>query len=185
MEAEVVTDPEIVSVFYRQFQMAMRSKGLTPEFGIERPRALFEHLHAADRLFAVWVKYDGKVIASAFYPHDGQTMYFWEGGYDPQYLHASPNEFLHWTAMKAAIARGISTFNIGGAPNPSRFTQKFGGTLIPHIVYERSLARSFNPVLSSYRQSCQLARRLLQIVPRIFAGLSWIISDTWVLLATY
>ena len=61
------------------------------------------------------------------YPHDDQTMYFWDSGYDPAYLHLSPNELLHWTAMKERIARGLSHLNIGGAPRPRLFTRKFGG----------------------------------------------------------
>jgi len=149
--AETVSDPEIVPVFHRQFEMALASKGLSLEYGIDRPRALYDHLHKADRLISVWVKSQGEVIASAFYPHDGQTMYFWDAGYNPQFTHLSPNELLHWTAIKAAVARGIQVFNIGGAPKPSLFTQKFGGRLVPHVIYERTFARTFKQARDIYR----------------------------------
>ena len=150
--AEIVNDPDIVNVFHRQFAMTLSNKGLSLEYDIDRPRALFDHLHKADRLIPVWVKYQDKVIASAFYPHDGRTMYFWDAGYEPEFTQLSPNELLHWAAIKAAAERGIEVFNIGGAPRPSLFTQKFGGRLVPYVVYERTFDRSFKQGREIYRR---------------------------------
>jgi hypothetical protein len=49
--------------------------------------------------------------------------------------------------MREAIARRIPVFNIGGAPAPSRFTQKFGGEDVPYNRYRRN----FIPFLETAR----------------------------------
>jgi Acetyltransferase (GNAT) domain len=154
---ELTSDPVIVSLFYRHFTMVLNQKGIAPPYGIERPYFLFQHLSDDDKLFAVRVRYRDKVIASAFYPHDDFSMYYWDSGYNPEFVHLSPNELLHWTAIKAAIDRGIKTFIIGGAPNPSRFSQKFGGELVPYIIYEKSFKPVFNSIRHAYNRFRTLA----------------------------
>ncbi|HEV8441209.1 MAG TPA: GNAT family N-acetyltransferase [Methylomirabilota bacterium] len=153
--AEATADPTVVEHFYAYFREVLTRKGLTPLYDIERPRALMACLARRDRLFAVWVKHEGTVIGAGFYPHDDRAMYHWNSASDPARLHLCPNELLHWTAMKLAISRGISTFNIGGEPLPSRFSQKFGGRLIPYRAYRKS----FVPLLEA-------ARRLYHLVDR-------------------
>lgn len=152
--AEPTNDPVFAAYFYHFFMKVLAGKGRLPAYDIEFPRALMASLIPADRLFAVWAKYQGEVIGAAFYAHDERAMYYLDGASDPDYLHLSPNELLHWTAMKLAIRRGIPLFNIGGAPAPSRFTQKFGGGLVPFNVYRKS----FVPFLDTARQLYALRR---------------------------
>ena len=113
---------------------------------------LRQHLSEADRLFVISVKYRGEVIATALYPHDQRCVYYWDGAYNPEYTHFSPNEMLHWTAMKLAIARGIGSFHIGGEPAPSRFSRKFGGDAVPYYIYQKQLF----PMVEQCRRVYQL-----------------------------
>jgi hypothetical protein len=53
---------------------------------------------------------------------------------------------MHWTAMREAIASRIEVFRSGGAPQPSRFTQKFGGNLVPYVIYEKSYNAAYSSV---------------------------------------
>ncbi len=147
LEAEITDDSAIVDAFYSYLTLVLRRKGRWPQYGIERPRSLMACLSPADRLFSVRVKYQGRVIGVAFYPHDDRSMYYWDGASDPAHLELCPNELLHWTAMREAIRRGIPLFNIGGGPLPSRFTRKFGGEDVPYHSYRRN----FVPFLETAR----------------------------------
>jgi hypothetical protein len=147
LEAELAQDGTIVAEFYRFMTLALERKGLRPDYGIERPRSLMACLTPADRLISVRVRFQGSVIGAAFYPHDTQSMYYWDGASDLAHLELCPNELLHWTAMKEAIRRGIALFNIGGGPVPSRFTRKFGGAEVPYHSYRRN----FIPFLETAR----------------------------------
>jgi hypothetical protein len=149
--AEITSDSAIVSQFYGQFVSVLRSKNIPVPYALERPAALFHHLQPANRLFAVRVFHCDRVVATGLFPNDDRAMYYWDGGYDSTFLHLSPNELLHWTAIKAAIARGIPTFEIGGAPQPSRFVQKFGGALVPYVTAERGFAPLFSMARTVYR----------------------------------
>jgi hypothetical protein len=150
--AELSTDPDAVKWFYARYVQLLRSKHLTPEYSEQTPILLRQHLSEADRLFIISVKYRGEVIATALYPHDQRCMYYWDGAYNPAYTHFSPNEMLHWTAMKLAIARGIGSFHIGGEPAPSRFSQKFGGDAVPYHIYQKQLF----PMVEQCRRVYQL-----------------------------
>jgi len=147
LEAEITVDASIVDDFYRFMTLALERKGRSPQYGIERPRSLMACLTPADQLICVRVRYQGRVIGAALYPHDEHAMYYWDGASDLAYLELCPNELLHWTAMKEAIRRGIPLFNIGGGPVPSRFTQKFGGGEVPYNRYRRN----FIPFLETAR----------------------------------
>jgi hypothetical protein len=146
LEGEVTTDPGVVDEFYDLFVRTMEWKRVAPEYDVERPRALFRHLMPANQLLAIRVKHRGKVIAAGFYPHDDSAMYLWDDAYDPEQLDSSPNELMRWTAIRAAIASGLRVFRPGGAPLPSRMAQKFGGVLVPYVIYEKIYNIAYPPV---------------------------------------
>jgi hypothetical protein len=137
LEGEVTSDPGVVDEFCELFVRSMQWKGIAPEYDAERPRTLFRHLMPTKRLLAVRVRHQGRVIAAGLYPHDEYAMYIWDEGYDPEHIELSPNDLLRWTAIRAAIASGLRAFRAGGAPRPSRFAQKFGGDLVPYVIYEK------------------------------------------------
>lgn len=136
--AERTLDPSIADHFYHVYSEVLRSKGKAPPFHLDRVRALLSLVGGGDCLFAIWAKHQGRVIGAGFYAHDDHGMYFLDGASDPNSLHLCPNEMLHWTAIRTAIAHGIDRFYIGGGPVPSRFTQKFTGYLLPQNTYDRT-----------------------------------------------
>jgi len=143
---EMTDDPSIVDHYYGQFREVYAKQGMIVPFGKDRPRSLFDHLLLADRVFPVWVKYKGTVIASGLFPHDARCVYFWGAASWLHYQHLCPNELLHWTVMKLAIARGIPLFDMCGGT--SQFKNKFGGSDIPASRYSRSTL----PLLRAARQ---------------------------------
>lgn len=149
LTVELATDLGFVEEFYKSFATLLACKGKSPGYDIDYLRQLFVHLAGADRLFSLRVRHEGRVIGTAFYPHDERTMYFGDAAYEVESLPLCPNNMLHWAAMQMAIERSILSFNMGGDPQPSRFTRKFGGTLQPVIRYHRS----FVPLLYQARRA--------------------------------
>ena len=152
---EPATDPGFVDEFYSLFRRVLATKGRQPDYSIEQARNLFHHLGRGDRLFALRVKHQGQVIGTGLYPHDDRALYYWDAACNPDSLPLCPNNLLHWTAMKMAIERGIPQFDMGGGPQPSRFTQKFGGGLQPVSRYRKS----FVPLLGEVQNAYQILKQ--------------------------
>ena len=148
--AEEADDPAAVEGFYRLFVRVLTDKGSKPTYSLATAQALFHRLHSADRLFVIRVKHRDRLIAAGFYPHDDRAMYYLDGAYEADCLDLCPNNLMHWTAMRMAIARGIPSFNMGGGPRPSRFTQKFGGSLQPYLTYHKSFMPFFDQARQVY-----------------------------------
>jgi hypothetical protein len=156
LTTEVTDDPAIADHFFRSYSDGLTRKGLKPSSGQgpEAPRLLLNHLAPTDRVFSIGVKYDGRIIGAGFYPHDERAMYFWDGASDSAFLHMSPNELLHWTAIQLAVARGIPVFKMSGGlmpQPPNRFIEKFGGESRQFTVYRKSLVPLLAPVRRAYR----------------------------------
>jgi len=135
--AEIADDPSIVEYFYTQLCDVMRRKGTPPPYGIERPRLLYQHLLPADRLFPVWVKHGKRVIAAGLFPHDSRCVYYWDAAWSIADSKLYPNELLHWSVIRLAIARRIPLYNMYGGSNV--FKRKFGGTDTPYRRYRIAL----------------------------------------------
>jgi hypothetical protein len=155
LRAEVTDDPRVVDVFHSQFTGVLRRKRLPVPYSLAAARSLFRHLIPADMLFAIQVKFEGRVIATGLYPHDERALYHLDSGYDPNYLHLAANGLLHWTAIKLAITRGIPLFRMSSGRS-SRFTQQFGGAEAPYVVYRQSLA----PFAESARAAYVVGRNI-------------------------
>lgn len=163
--AEMTDDPSIIDHYYAQLSEVYAKQGLTVPFSKDRPRSLFDHLLPADRIFPVWIKNQGTVIATGLFPYDARCVYFWGAASWLQYRHLCPNELLHWTVMRLGIARGIPLYNMCGGT--SRFKDKFGGSDVPYNHYSRSTL----PFLRTARQVYRSAHFLkLKILGRLRAS---------------
>jgi len=150
LAAEVTTDPGVADEFFAQLGEVFSKQGLAPPYGIERPRSLFRHLMAADRLLAVRVRHDQEVVAAGLFPHDGRCIYFWGAGSWLKSQHLCPNELLHWTVIRHAVELGIPTYDMCGGG--SQFKAKFGGSDVPYHLYSRSLLPLLSPARRAYRR---------------------------------
>jgi hypothetical protein len=145
--AEVVTDPGIVAQFFEQFVEVYAKQGLAVPYGVERPQSLFTALMSAGRLLPIRVRNGDDVIAAGLFPFDERCVYFWGAASWLRAQALCPNELLHWTVMREAIARKIPQYNMCGGNN--QFKDKFGGTDIPFNHY----TRSFLPLLPQARRA--------------------------------
>jgi hypothetical protein len=162
LRAEMTEDPAIVDVFYSQFTSVLKRRRVAVPYSLATLRSLFRHLVPADRLFAIQVKHQDRVVATGLYPHDERALYYLDSGYDPAYMHLASNELLHWTAIKLAVARGIPMFRIASGRS-SRFTQKFGGTVAPYLIYRQS----FVPLVETARAAYLVGRRIAREARRV------------------
>ena len=148
--AETTDDPRIVDHFMEQYAEVYGKQGMVLPFGIERPRALWKHLHGAGRLLPIWVKHEGEVIAAGLFPFDERAVYFWGAASWIRHQHLCPNELLHWTVMREAVRRAIPAYNMCGGT--SQFKDKFGGSDIPYNHYSRSVVPFLSTARGFYRR---------------------------------
>jgi lipid II:glycine glycyltransferase (peptidoglycan interpeptide bridge formation enzyme) len=154
LTVEDTDDISVADIFYEQYCHILRRKGLVPPYPSTRPRLLFEHLRPAGMLYALRVRDpQGTVLATGLFPHDTRTMYFWGGASWTDTRNLCPNEFLHWHAMKMAVAANLTHYDMCGT---GQFKRKFGGTFVNlkrwHKFYSLT-ARWARPAYAAYRQS--------------------------------
>ena len=144
---EITDDPSVADHFHEQYIEVYAKQGLGIPFGIERGRSLFRRLLPAGRVLPMWVRKGDTVMAAGLFPCDQHMIYFWGAASWMKYQHLCPNELMHWTVIKEAVARGIGAYNMCGGH--SQFKDKFGGSDVPYVRYSRGLI----PGLSTARRA--------------------------------
>jgi hypothetical protein len=140
LTVEDTDDSSVADEFYDQYAALGKQKGFAPPYPLDYPRLLVRHLKKADLLFALRVRdVTGRVLATGLFPHDEHAAYFWGGASWHDGRDLCPNEFLHWSLMRLAAARGLQRYDMCG---PGRFKKKFGGTLRPLARWHKSHWRS-------------------------------------------
>lgn len=160
--AEATDDPAITDEFFRSYAKALARKGLTPTYGPDEVRGMLNTLLPAQRILPVRVTQHGRVIGAAFFVHDDNTMYFWDGASDPDALQSYPNDLLHWTAIKIAAARGMKEFQMSSGPAPqppNRFPVNFGCQLRERTIYTKAFAPLLLPLRKAYHSFKDLSVR--------------------------
>jgi len=158
---EDTDDPRITDEYYNQLIEVFAKEQLVPTYSKQRAKVLFDSLKEKDLLFSIWVKYQDKVIATGFFPHDNHFLYFWGGASFARFHYLCPNELLHWTAMVLAAKKGISYYNMGGRGS---FKVKFGGELVPL----RHWYKSYNPLAALGRSFYKSQFQILQKIKGFF-----------------
>jgi hypothetical protein len=162
LHAEVTCDLGIVDEFFPTYVKALARKGIRPTFGPEQVRSLLRRLVPADRVLAVRVRREGRPIGTGFFLHDDKVMHFWDGASEPEALPSYPNDLLHWTAIQAAAARGITEYHMSSGPEPqppNRFAMNFGCEQRRRPVYTKSFAALLWSFRKAYRMFAELSPR--------------------------
>lgn len=153
---EEATDDAFADDYYSQLQAVFARQSLVPTYAIDRVRLLMKHLLPTGRLLLLRARDpEGHSIATGIYPAMNNTMYFWGGASWRKYQTLSPNEAVHWYAMRYWQARGIKKCDMGGG---GEYKRKYGGQKINIPWFRKSrypvLAslRNFASRLQSYRQ---------------------------------
>jgi CelD/BcsL family acetyltransferase involved in cellulose biosynthesis len=139
---EPASDPSLVDGFadeyYDQLRDVFAKQSLVPTYGVDRVRALIEHLGPTGNLLLLRARDpDGRCVASAILPWYRQTMYFWGGAsYRPD-QHLRPNEALIWYALRYAKSQRVTEFDFVGRGS---YKTKYGTTelVVPWARRSRS-----------------------------------------------
>jgi hypothetical protein len=136
---ETAHDEKFAEDFSEQLKDVFDKQGLVPHFGVERMRALIQHVHPTGTLLLLRARDpEGHCIGTGVFPAVNETAYYWGGASLRQHQKLYPNELLQWYAMKHLKQRGIKRYNMVGT---MEFKQKFGGvqTAVPMIARSKNL----------------------------------------------
>lgn len=131
--------------YYDQLLDVFAKQGLKPTYGVDRVRALIDHLHPTGSLLLLRVKRpDGAIVATGLYPGFRAWCFFWGSASYRADQRLRPNEILHWEAMRYWKARGAVCFDWGGGGD---YKKKFGVTPVtnPHFF------KSAHPFMQTVR----------------------------------
>jgi len=164
---EEAGDVEFADEYQEQLQDVFAKQSLRPTYGVERVRALIEHLQPTGRLLLLRARNaEGKCIATAIFVVHGRMMYFWGGASWRQDQILRPNESIFWYAMRYGKREGAEVLDMGGGGD---YKRKYGGDelIVPHVVRSRirglqtmrELARQLHDPGGILNRVARIARR--------------------------
>jgi CelD/BcsL family acetyltransferase involved in cellulose biosynthesis len=160
---EEATDEGFAAEYHAQLVDVFAKQDSTPTYGVERVEALVRHVLPSGNLLLLRARDpEGACIATGIFPAFGDTMYFWGGASWRTGQILRPNEAIFWHAVRHWMARGVTTYDMGGG---GEYKRKYGG----HEVTVPTLSRSRLPGLGSLRDLAERAygdERLRRLVRR-------------------
>lgn len=112
---EEAHDPGFADDYMAQLTDVFQKQGLVPTYGVDRVRALVEHLQPSGKLLLLRASDgDGRCIATGIFPGYRRTAYFWGGASWRGSQILQPNELLMWHAMSYWKGRGATALELGG-----------------------------------------------------------------------
>lgn len=157
--------PEYIGAFYRVMLENMRDLG-TPM----RAEAWYQALLAAlgERAALLVIARAGEPVGGMFLVlHRGCAMDIWASSLRRHFQHC-PNQMLYWEAIRAAIGRGLHTFDFGRSQLDTgtyRFKEQWGARAEP-LYYQYLLAGAAAvPSFAAQQQSMGLAVALWKRLP--------------------
>jgi CelD/BcsL family acetyltransferase involved in cellulose biosynthesis len=134
---EEASDLAFADDYYAQLRDVFAKQHLVPTYGVDRVRALINHLRPSGNLLLLRARDgEGTCIATAIFPMFNSTTYFWGGASWRSHQHLRPNETLIWHALQYSKRRGVTEFDFGGG---GTYKKKYGASelVIPHVRASR------------------------------------------------
>lgn len=150
VEVKIVkATPKWVEAYYAMLKETFQRQGRP----VPHPLSFYHQLgKLAEEGMARFVsaECDGRLIANAIFLLDGKRMLYLSGTANADGMKLAANSLIQWGAIRAAIADGVSSYDMGGLGVPSidKFKRSFGGKEIQHHrwVYRTRLFQLFEPV---------------------------------------
>jgi hypothetical protein len=161
---------EHLAAFHRVLLENLRDLG-TPVRGPGYFRLALDQLGAAADLLVI--DHDEKPAGAMFFvTHSGTAADPWASSLR-RYFSLCPNHALYWTAIRRAIAAGLTRFDFGRSQWDSgtfRFKQQWGATPV-QLYYQYVLGRSKSlPTLADQKSRFASAVRFWRMLPLPIAG---------------
>lgn len=150
------TDATFAEEYYAQLVDVFAKQNLPPTYGVERIHSLIRRVGPTGHLLLLRaLAPNGSCIATGIYPGCGQLAEFWGNASWRDSQHFSPNELMHWEAVRMWKARGAGIFDWGGW---AQYKLKYGGepVAVPWLTASRF------PILNRARDLARGAFKLRQ-----------------------
>ena len=142
---EEAGDLQFADDYFAQLQDVFAKQGLVPPYGVERVRLLIKHLLPTGNLLLLRVREpQGRCIATGIFLGMYDTAYFWGNASWRPDQHFCPNELLQWHAMRYWKQRGMTRYDLCGAPGYKTkhggggYKTKYGGLPIETFRFTKS-----------------------------------------------
>lgn len=156
VHVEETADPSFAAEYYDQLCDVFAKQRLVPTYGVQRVRALIEHLHPTGRLLLLRARDpEGRCIATGIFPAANHTMYFWGGASWRDGQHFRPNEAIQWYAMQHWIERGVQRYDMCGR---GKYKEQYG----PSPIFVPKARASRFAVVEHLRQARRRAHEIAQ-----------------------
>jgi CelD/BcsL family acetyltransferase involved in cellulose biosynthesis len=118
---------EDAGLFFHMIDATFRRHGSTSFHKESYFQALIYELVPRDLMWAWGVKYQGEIIAGAFFLHDDNEVHFISGASNPEFGSLPTSYLLHWHAIETSVKNGLVVFNSERSRVPSidRFKESF------------------------------------------------------------
>ena len=136
---EEAGDEAFADDYYAQLKDVFAKQNLVPTYGPNRVRLLIKHLFPTGNLLLLRARDpSGTCIATGLFLGSNKTAYFWGNASWRQHQHFSPNESLHWHAMRFWKRRGMEIYDFCGGGD---YKRKYGGQEVKRFVFCKSRYR--------------------------------------------
>jgi CelD/BcsL family acetyltransferase involved in cellulose biosynthesis len=159
---EAAANETAVHEHYEQLLQVFAKYASRPPYGVERPLAMWRHLHPP-HLALLRAMHDDRCIASYLLAFDRETMWGLASASRQDALHLRPNDLLHWKAIDLACQRGLRNYDFCGGGD---YKQKYGARLVSRVRW----IRAFNPAISLAYRVAEAAWQARREVVLKFAG---------------
>jgi hypothetical protein len=121
---EEAHDAAFADEYYAQLKDVFAKQGLVPTYGIDRVRALVQHLAPTGRILLLRARDpEGKCIATGIFPGFNKIAEFWGNASYRSGQTFRPNEAMHWHVMRCWKNRGLEVYDWGGE---GTYKEKYG-----------------------------------------------------------
>jgi len=122
--------------YYAHLLDVFAKQDMRPSYGVDRVRALIEHVHPTGDLLLGRVRDpEGRSIATGIYVGFGRFGLFWGNGSLRPYQIFRPNEALHWHSMCHFKRQGLPLYDWGGRAD---YKTKYGVVPFSILAFRKS-----------------------------------------------
>jgi len=146
---EAAGDDAFAAEYYDQLKDVFGKQGLVPTYSLQMVREFFRHLYPTGHLALLRARdKEGKCIATGIYHGMNGFAQLWGCASFRESLHLSPNQAMHWYALRYWRNRGAQIFDGGGG---GKYKEQYGSYPVTVI----RLSKSRIPMLSTLRDQAQ------------------------------